>query len=125
MSQLDRYEAQLENWKGEHDEILARLKELEDRNRTALRQLDDERSIVLYQRKRGEESLRRLEASQGNLTSASSAKVALAALEESEASCSEVEDWLQHCRAIFPDPVTLYTSLQVGGYSYISLSHAS
>ncbi|KAK4325294.1 hypothetical protein Pmani_004107 [Petrolisthes manimaculis] len=113
MSQLDRYEAQLENWKAEHEEILGRLKELEERNGTALQQLDDERSILLYQRKRGEESLRRLEASQGNLTLASSAQEAVGALEESEASCSEVEDWLQHCRAIFPDPITLHTSLQI------------
>nr|XP_045592784.1 E3 ubiquitin-protein ligase RNF168-like isoform X2 [Procambarus clarkii] len=113
LSQLKRYEVQLRDWKNQHEELLAKLSDLVERNKGALKLLEDELSILLYQRKKGEEGVARLEGTQGSLAGVHSAAEAATALDDSERYNAEVEDWIQNCQKIFPDVNTIHTSLKV------------
>ncbi|XP_069182617.1 uncharacterized protein [Procambarus clarkii] len=113
LSQLKRYEVQLRDWKNQHEELLAKLSDLVERNKGALKLLEDELSILLYQRKKGEEGVARLEGTQGSLAGVHSAAEAATALDDSERYNAEVEDWIQNCQKIFPDVNTIQTSLKV------------
>ncbi|KAK8392046.1 hypothetical protein O3P69_017573 [Scylla paramamosain] len=113
LTQLGRYESQLQDWVGDHDDLLTRLTNLVVKNQSAVRLLKDERGILEYQRSKGEEAVRQLEAMQESLTAAASPQEAVCAIDESEARSSEAEDWMEHCHTIFPDQITVHTSLTV------------
>lgn len=113
LTELGRYEDQLQDWVRDHNDILTSLQELVARNQAAVRLLQDEQGILQYQRSKGDEALRQLEAMEGSLGVASSPQEAVSAIDESEARSSEAEDWMDHCRAIFPDQNTAHTSLTV------------
>ncbi|XP_071524072.1 uncharacterized protein [Panulirus ornatus] len=113
LSQLEIYDAQLLEWKSQHEEFLAKINELAEQNKAAIKLLEDERSILLYQQKRGEEGIKRLEATQGSLAAAGSAQDAVTAIDDSDHHNSEAEDWIQDCCKIFPDANTVNTSMKV------------
>ena len=113
LTQLGRYESQLQDWVVDHDDLLSNLTNLVVRNQSAVRLLKDERGILEYQRSKGEEAVRQLEAMQDSLAAATSPQEAVCAIDESEARTSEAEDWMEHCHTIFPDHNTAHTSLTV------------
>lgn len=121
LTELGRYEEQLQEWVRDHNDILTSLQELVARNQAAVRLLQDEQGILQYQRSKGDEALRQLEAMEGSLGAASSPQEAVSAIDESEARASEAEDWMDHCRAIFPDQNTAHTSLTVSHAPLLTL----
>lgn len=113
LTQLGRYEGQLQDWVGDHNDLVTSLQELVEKNQSAVRLLQDEQGILQYQRTKGEEAMRQLEAMKETLAAASSPQEAVSAIDESEAKSSEAEDWMEHCHTIFPDHNTAHTSLTV------------
>ena len=113
LTQLRKYEDQLQDWVGDHKDLLTNLRDLEEKNQSAVRLLQDEQGILEYQRTKGEEAMRQLEAMEGSLAAASSPQEAVSAIDESETRSSEAEDWMEHCHTIFPDHNTAHTSLMV------------
>lgn len=113
LSELERYETNLIEWKSQHEELLAKINDLAEQNKAALKLLEDERSILLYQQKKGQEGMKRLEATQSCLAAANSAQDAVTAIDDSDHYNSEAEDWIQNCRKIFPDVITVNTSMKV------------
>ncbi|KAK8753933.1 hypothetical protein OTU49_002980 [Cherax quadricarinatus] len=111
--QLERYEAQLHDWKTQHEELLAKINDLAERNKAALKLLEDELSILLYQRKKGEEGVKRLKTTQESLAAANTTLEAATALDDSDRCNADVEEWIQNCQKIFPDITTIHTSLKV------------
>ncbi|XP_042222281.1 uncharacterized protein LOC121866577 isoform X1 [Homarus americanus] len=113
LSQMKKYESQLLDWKCQHEDLQAKIDILTEQNKAALKLLEGELSILLYQQKKGEEGIKRLQAMQESLVSANTSHKTVSDLDDHDGCNVKTEEWIQNCQKIFPDVNTVHTSVKV------------
>ncbi|XP_069193072.1 uncharacterized protein [Procambarus clarkii] len=113
LSQLVEYRDQLGDWKTHHLQLQDRLYGLVEKNKAAMKLVEQEDTCVVDMTTQGEKGKSQLEAMLGSLDTVKTAQEAVTTIDTADQCHVEVEDWLQKCQELFPDVNTVHTSVKV------------
>ncbi|XP_045610529.2 uncharacterized protein [Procambarus clarkii] len=113
LSQLVEYRGQLGDWKTHHLQLQDRLYGLVEKNKAAMKLVEEEDTSVEDMTTQGEEGKSLLEAMLGSLNTVNTAQEAVTTIDTADQCHVEVEVWLQKCQELFPGVKTVYTSVKV------------
>ncbi|XP_069939521.1 uncharacterized protein [Cherax quadricarinatus] len=113
LSQLDKYQGKVRDWKTQHHQLQERLYDLMEKNMAAIELLEQEDTSVANMTTEGEAGKKQLQTMLECLDTVNTAQEVVTTIDEGDQYNVEVEVWIQKCQELFPNVNTVSTSVKV------------